>query len=155
MASNTSASEDFVLVAGGPVDQTYVSLNIYGEDLIPEAISQLLGCQATHMIYQGDRRTPNSAPYQRSAWLLSQKEKAPITAEPIIQGLLSRVSNDLDLWQELASKYEIQLRISIHMEGWNQGFDLSSEMIQQIAAVGAKIVFDIYAYADDDVEDKA
>ncbi|MEO0988782.1 MAG: hypothetical protein AAFY20_25070, partial [Cyanobacteria bacterium J06639_14] len=57
--------------------------------------------------------------------------------------------------QELASKYEIQLRISIHMEGWNQGFDLSSEIIQQIAAVGAKIVFDIYAYADDDVEDKA
>lgn len=47
----------------------------------------------------------------------------------------------------------MQVRIAIHMENWNKGFDLSAEIIQQIASLGAEMVFDIYAYVDEEVQD--
>lgn len=142
-SSNIPGSSDDVLIAGGAVDKTSITLAIYGDDLIPEQISQLLGYEAEY-IRRGERRSPTASPYQKSAWLLKQKGEAPITAEEIIQEILSKVSADLRIWQELSSRYDVQVRIAIHIEDWNKGFDLSAETIQQIAGLGAKMVFDIY-----------
>ncbi len=152
-SNDRNSSKDFELIAGGPVDETSITLAIYGEDLVPEDISHLLCCQATCHIRRGELRTPRSTPYQQSAWFFEQEGQAPCTAEDIIKKILSNVSTDSALWQALSSRYEVQLRIAIHMENWNKGFDLSAEMIQTIARLGAKMVFDIYAYVDDEVND--
>ena len=151
--SNNLGSSDDVLIVGGAVDKTSITLAIYGDDLIPEEISQLLGCEAEY-IRCGERRSPRASPYKRSAWLLNHKGDSPITAEEIIREILSKISADSGIWKELSSRYDVQVRIAIHMENWNKGFDLSAETVQQIADLGAKMVFDIYAYVDEEVNDE-
>ena len=152
-SSNNLGSSDDVLIVGGTVDKTSITLAIYGDDLIPEEISQLLGYEAKY-IRRGERRSPRASPYKKSAWLFNQKGEAPITAEEIIREILSKVSVDSGVWRELSLRYDVQVRIAIHMENWNKGFDLSAETIQQIADLGAKMVFDIYAYVDEEVKDE-
>ncbi|MDA0865761.1 MAG: DUF4279 domain-containing protein [Cyanobacteria bacterium] len=151
--SDKLSSSDDVLIVGGAVAKTSITLAIYGDDLIPEEISQLLGYEAKY-IRRGERRNPRASPYKKSAWLFNQKGEAPITAEEIIREILSKILTDSGIWKELASRYDVQVRIAIHMKNWNQGFDLSAETIQQIAGLGAKMVFDIYAYVDDEVNDE-
>ncbi len=145
-------SSDDVLIIGGAVDKTSITLAIYGEDLIPEEISRLMGCE-TECIRRGERRSPRANPYKQSAWLFNKKGEAPTTAEEIIREILSNLSTDAAAWKEISSKYDVQVRIAIHMENWNKGFDLSAETVQQIANLGAKMVFDIYAYVDDEVNE--
>jgi hypothetical protein len=149
-SSEKLGSSNDVLIVGGAVEKTSITLAIYGDDLIPEEISQLLGYEARH-IQRGERRSSRASPYKKSAWLFNQKGEAPITAEEIIREILSKISADSGIWKELSSKYDIQVRIAIHMENWNKGFDLSAETIQQIAGLGAKMIFDIYAYVDEEV----
>jgi hypothetical protein len=48
-SSGNLGSLDDVLIVGGAVDRTSITLAIYGEDLIPEEISQLLGCEARYV----------------------------------------------------------------------------------------------------------
>lgn len=141
-----------LMILGGSVDKTSVCLGIYGEELNPDNISKLLSCQPTKAHHCGIRQYSNSkyAPYKRGAWLLQLKGYAPITAEELIIDLLSRVPTNFLLWQELSAIYDIQVRIGIHMKGWNKGFNLQAQTVQRISELGASMVFDIYAYGDEE-----
>jgi Domain of unknown function (DUF4279) len=139
-----------VLIVGGPVEKTSVSLCLYGEDLNPDEISGVLSCQPTRAHRRGDLKHHNLrfAPYRTGMWSLNLKGFAPITAAELIQGLLSRVSTDAQVWQELSAAYEVQLRIAPHMETWNTEFYLHPQTIQRISELGAIVVFDIYAHGE-------
>lgn len=141
-----------LLILGGSVDKTSVCLAVYGEELNPDEISKILNCQPTKAHRRGARQDSNSkyAPYTKGAWLLNLKGFAPITAEELIIDLLSRVPTNSLLWQELSAIYDVQVRIGIHMKGWNKGFNLNSQTVQRISELGASMVFDIYAYGDEE-----
>ncbi|MBD2594236.1 DUF4279 domain-containing protein [Nostoc spongiaeforme FACHB-130] len=144
-----------LLILGGSVDKTSVCLGVYGEELNPDNISKLLSCQPTQAHHRGARQdsNPKYAPYKKGAWLLKLKGSAPITAEELIIDLLSRVSTNSILWQELSAIYDAQVRIAIHMKGWNKGFNLTAQTVQRISELGASMVFDIYAYGnEEDIE---
>lgn len=142
-----------VLILGGPVDKTSLTLAIYGENLNPDEISSILNCQPTKAHRRGDLRfsNPRYAPFRTGAWLLNLKGLAPITAEELIEDLLSRVPTEPQVWQQLSAAYSVQLRIAIHMDGWNKGFDLTAQTIQRVSELEASVIFDIYAYGDDDL----
>ncbi|MBH8572036.1 DUF4279 domain-containing protein [Nostocaceae cyanobacterium CENA369] len=141
-----------VIIVGGLVDKTSVCLAIYGEDLNPDEISKHLGCQPTKAHKRGDRKNLNFkyAPYSKGAWILNLKGHAPITAEELVRDLLLRVPREPEIWRELSATYDVQVRIAIHMEGWNKGFNLTPHTVQCISKIGASIVFDIYAYSDEE-----
>lgn len=54
------------------------------------------------------------------------------------------------VWQKLNQRYTVQVRIALHMDAWNTGFRLSEKIVSRIAAIGAGIDFDLYAYDQDD-----
>ncbi|MBD2447943.1 DUF4279 domain-containing protein [Nostoc sp. FACHB-152] len=141
-----------VLIFGGSVDKTSVCLAVYGEELNPDEISKILSCQPTKAHHRGVRQDSNSkyTPYKSGAWLLNVKRYAPITADELIIDLLSRVPTNSRLWQELSAIYDVQVRIGIHMKGWNKGFNLQGQTVQRISELGASMVFDIYAYGDEE-----
>lgn len=143
--------EDLLLL-GGSVDKTSVCLAIYGEDLNPDEISKILSCQPTKAHLRGASKHLNSkyASYKKGAWLLNLKGSAPITADELIIDLLSRVPTNSVVWQELSKIHDIQVRIGIHMKGWNKGFNLTAHTVQRISELRASIVFDIYAYGDEE-----
>lgn len=146
----TGPSEPRFVTVGGPVDETRVSLALYGADLEPADISRVLQVDPSSSHRRGDARPSRRAvPYKTGAWFLSAEGRAPDAPEKLISSVLDRVPNDEAIWRELASRYEIQLRIGVFVEAFNRGFDLSAELVARIAGTRAMIVFDVYANLDD------
>ena len=141
-----------VATVGGLVTESSATLGIYADGLDPAAVTALLGVAPTRVHSRGDRRGPRSPPFERGAWLLSVRGTAPLGPEEMTTELLDRLPSDAATWATLGDRYEVQLRIAIHVDGGNQGFDLSPAVMRRIAALGATVVFDIYADADGEGE---
>ena len=72
-----------VAVVGGTIDETSVSLCLYGDDLDPDEISRILGVCPTHAHRKGEERRSRSPraqkppPYKSGAWILKVRGQAP------------------------------------------------------------------------------
>jgi hypothetical protein len=134
---------------GGLVDETAVTLAVYGEDLVADDVTRLLGVEPSSSHRRGDRRGPRSAPYKKGAWFLQQRGEAPLGPEELTTTLLDRLPSDEATWIRVGELYEVQVRFGIHFYGWNRGFDLSAALIARIAKLRAKLVYDLYAYDEE------
>jgi Domain of unknown function (DUF4279) len=135
---------------GGVVDETRVSLAIYGDDLDPDAVSAVLGCVPSHSHRKGDHRRQTSRPFSTGAWILTVEGKAPSGPSMLIEELLGRFSSDPTFWRPLSEQYRMSVRVGIHTGGWNRGFDLTAGVVAALARTGVELGFDLYFYGDKD-----
>jgi hypothetical protein len=121
---------------GGPVDRFKITLRILGEDVDPDRISKLLGCQPT----------PSRSTKGRWALSIKSADCSP-DDEPGdgVRILLNRLPSDLALWADLNANYRVDLFCGIFLGSPNQGLGLSPEVSRMLAARGLEIGFDIYA----------
>lgn len=140
-----------LITVGGLIDETRVSLCIYGDDLVPEEISQLLGSVPTHAHRKGDpikSRNPRAlktGTRKTGAWILRVAGKAPKEPEELTMALLNQLPEDDFVWAELSARHDIRLNYGLFIDAWNRGFDLSPELTARIARLRAGMGFDIYA----------
>jgi uncharacterized protein DUF4279 len=130
---------------GGVIDETRVTLGIHGPDLEPNEISSLLGCAPTSAHRRGDPRRNGIAPWPQGAWLLSVEGKAPTEPEELIELLIDRLPSESAIWEQLAAKYTVRITLGLFTGDWNRGFELSPATVSRLAAIGARVGFDIYA----------
>ena len=136
---------------GGPIDETSVSLCIYGEELVPEEVSEFLGCSPTHAHRKGDLPKPSSRhPFKTGAWILKLRGEAPKDAEELTAALLDQLPETESLWAELASRYRVLLWYGLFMNAWNGGLEFSHKTVERIAKTHAEVGFDIYADHEDE-----
>lgn len=153
-----SAEPPRFLTVGGLIDETGVSLCIYGDDLIPEEVSQILGVAPTRAHRRGELmrsrspHAPQSATHRTGVWILALRGQAPREPEELTTALLDQLPEGDGVWVELAARYCIQLRYGLHMEAWNRGFALSPALLTRVARMHAEMDFDIYAYLGDQEE---
>ena len=70
-------SEDEISAeVGGDPDECGVCLAIYGEELDPDEITQLLGCQPTDSHLRGDKKGPRSPGFSKGAWFLDNARRS-------------------------------------------------------------------------------
>ena len=134
---------------GGPIDEVNVTLALYSEELEPEEISRALGVEPTSAHRRGESPGPSSPPAPSGAWLLSEHGRDAELAEAIIDRLLEQLPEDPAVWRDLRMRHDIQVRLGLHMTGWNKGLSIPLKQLTRIAELGASIEFDIYAYGDD------
>ena len=133
-----------------------VTLAIYGDDLDPDAVSARLGCAPTSSFRKGDRRAPHRElpnprpPAMFGAWFLEARGEPPFLADDLVATVLGRLPADEAFWAALRRDYKVELRCGVHWWGWHRGFELSPATVRLIAAIGAPLMYDIYAYQDDD-----
>jgi hypothetical protein len=136
--------------AGGMVDETRVSLAVYGDDLDPETVSGILGCAPSHCHRKGDRHRQTSPPFSMGAWILTVEGRAPQGPSELIGELLGRFPSDPALWRPLIEQYRVSVRVGIHTAGWNRGFDITSAVVAALARTGVGLGFDLYFYGDEE-----
>jgi hypothetical protein len=134
-----------VITVGGPIDETHVTLAVYGDDLDPDAVTALFACSPTHAHRRGDRKGPRSPPARRGAWLLESRGTAPEDPESLTHTLLDKLPVGDDFWTKLHAAYDVQLRFGLFVNAWNRGFGLSAETVARVAALRLPLLFDIYA----------
>jgi hypothetical protein len=138
-----------VAEVGGAVDEVWLTLGVYGEDLDPAEVSALLRCEPTGAHRRGDRRRL-SPPSKTGAWLLRVEGSAPVEPDDLVARLLDRLPGDPAFWAGLTSRYTVQLSFALFVAAWSRGFDLSARSVQRVAALGLTLGFSIYAEADAD-----
>lgn len=135
---------------GGPIDRNKVCLRVFGDDLDPDIISQMLQHDPSYQIRKGEKIVGRHSRYERispvGSWQLvsDQSEKVPI--EKHIFCLLTRLNKNLEVWEELSQKYSVDLFCGLFLdEAFNRGFSLSPEVSQAVAERKIILDFDIYS----------
>lgn len=146
---NEEGECEIIAEIGGYPDECGVCLAIYGEDLIPDEITELLRCQPTDSHLKGDKKGPQSPGFSKGAWFLEVRGEPPNTPEMLTRKILMRVPSDPGIWKMLKKRFDVQIRYGIHMSGWNKGFGLPHDVVAWIAVLGADVEFDLYAYGSE------
>lgn len=135
-------------VFGGHIDSAKVCLRLFGDDLIPNSISEILGAKPDIACLKGETRITQSGTVveKTGKWILngSLPENTPLERQ--IQSLLHKVTDDLDAWHELARRYRVEIFCGVFLEAFNRGFVLSTQLIDQLAKRKLQLNMDLYSH---------
>lgn len=136
----SGAPEDTVWF-GGPVDRWTITLRVHGEELDPDRISAVLGCEPTSAARRG-----NPFP-RRGRWLLAIKSENCAESDDVEDGvrmLLARLPSDADVWIPLTDTYSVSVSCGLFLASSNRGFAISAEVSKMLSDRNLEIGFDVY-----------
>lgn len=128
------------------IGRTAVALRILGEDLDPDEISRLLGGAPSTALRKGDlRQSPSGDVVQRvGMWRLRCEDRSPGDLDCQIQDILARLTDDLDVWRDIARRYRCDVFCGVFMEAGNEGATLDSTTLDLLSDRGLRLALDIY-----------
>jgi hypothetical protein len=126
-------------------------LRFFGDDLVPEEISELLGAEPTSSVRKGEEIVGHATGQIRIAptgrWSLNAARREPEDIEAQVFEILDRLTPNLDAWQSL-SRYEPDLFCGIFMATMNDMLPLSARAIRALGQRGIALKLDIYGTGD-------
>ena len=136
------------------LDRTAAALRIYGRDLDPIEITRLLGNEPTYAQKLGDQiigqKTGRVRIAKTGMWRLSVRDREAGDLDVQISEILANLTEDLEVWREITSKYQADLFCGLFMRHGNEGLSLSAESLVGLGARGIIMELDLYR-GDDDV----
>lgn len=63
-----------------------------------------------------------------------------------------RFSVPPETWSTVRERYDLQLRVALHVTGWAKDLAFSPATMRLIAATGAELGFDLYFYGDEQTD---
>lgn len=133
-------------------DYTKASLRIFGDDLVPEEISKLLGATPTKSERKGEvsvgKSTGNERVAKTGSWRLAAATNCEGDLDAQINDLFKQLSFDLDVWRDLAAKYRIDVFCGVFMKTGNDGLDFSAATLRLLGERGVRLGLDIYSSED-------
>lgn len=136
------------------IKTSVVTLRIYGDDIIPENITAMLGVPPTHAETKGQksvgRRTGAVRIAKSGMWRLCASDRQPEDIDGQIREIFSRIPADVSVWQSITRKYQTNLFCGLFMSETNDGLSISPQSLAFLAERGIELWFDIYAPNDDD-----
>jgi hypothetical protein len=136
---------------GGPIDRFKVTLRVYDEELDPDQISKVLGCEPTNAARRGSSKDPRYP--LKGRWLLEIDSRDLDESDDVEDGvrmLLERLPSDLALWASLTSTYSVSIFCSLILVSQNRGFGISAEVSKLLSDRNLESGFDIYFDAPTD-----
>ncbi len=136
---------------GGTIDRATVSLRIFGQDLEPDELTQLLGCHPSEAHRAGDVVTTVSGRtrvIRQGSWLLNTNESRRCEIAEQIADLLRQLTANLQVWQHITTQFQADIFCGLFLDGWNRGFTLPPEVMRQLSERQLAISCDIYTPAD-------
>jgi hypothetical protein len=133
------------------LSRSTVSLRIFGIDLNPEYITQLLGCEPTEAERKGDTISQRGGKIhiaRTGSWRLSYGNSDSVRLEIKIEGLLNKLTNDMQIWEQITRDYKVDIFCGLFLDGWNEGYEISPSLMKKMGDRNLKIGFDIYGPTD-------
>lgn len=123
------------------------SLRVLGDGLEPEEVSALIGRTPTRQARKGDKieGKKGDAVEPTGSWILDSALSGGTEIEEHIEVLLASLSNDMDEWASLTSRFSASIHCSLFLDQYNEGFELSPRIAQALAERGLVAAFDIYS----------
>jgi hypothetical protein len=135
------------------LSKTVASLRIIGDDLVPDEVTKLLGCEPNIKMIIGEpfswgkQGKPRLA--KSSMWRISATDQLPGDLDKQIEEMLSLLTNDLTVWSQLSKKYKIDIFCGLFMESDMEGISLSAKSMLALGERGIEIDFDMYGSCEE------
>ncbi|AMO72354.1 DUF4279 domain-containing protein [Sphingorhabdus sp. M41] len=132
----------------GTVSETSVGLRFFGDDLNPDEITIKLGCEATIGVQKGGTwLTAKGATKiaRTGSWRRHTPRLSPGDLDRQIELLLSQMSDDLGIWNDLTSRFQADIFTGLFLKDQNEGISLSPLTLVAIGSRGLKLDLDIYS----------
>jgi len=137
----------------GAFESSRASLRVFGDDLIPDEISAALGAAPTKSEIRGEvLRSINGRERvaKCGSWRLHAAEAKPEDTNAQVRELLAKLSSDLNIWRDIAKRFEVDLFCGWFMSGSNDGVELAPETLLALGERGIALSLDIYAPDEDE-----
>lgn len=129
------------------IQKSVATLRIFGDTLLPEVITGLLGSEPTVATIKGQIiRHPSGREqvHRQGSWRLEAPPCEPENLDQQVSWLLSKLTSDLEVWAGLNKQFKVDLFCGLFMGGSNEGFSLSSSTMLALGSRGIEIGFDVY-----------
>ena len=118
---------------------------------MPAEVTALLRCEPSRSHARGD--AAESGDHRRVArfgfWGLQADETAPADLDGQVAGLLSRLTDDVAVWQRLRAQYELDLFSGWFMTRWNEGVTIGAGTLAALGARGVVLSIDLWGWNGD------
>lgn len=128
--------------------QSAASLNVSSDELEIAHVSHLLEAEPD-LAYEKrkERVLPNGNRIiaHTGLWSRSAEYRIPGDLDGQIAELFTPLSQDLDHWLDVSSRYRIRIFCGLWLKDENEGIDLDPQTLIEVALRNASIEFDIYS----------
>ena len=138
------------------IHHSIVTLRIYGDDLVPQDITRMLGAQPSHACTKGEMgkkmaglKVGDLRVAKTGMWRLCASNREPEDIDGQIREIFSQISADVAVWQNLTKNYQVNLFCGLFMTKTNDGLSISPQSMAVLAERGIELWFDIYAPDED------
>ncbi len=136
------------------IAKTVATLRFFGDDLDPDEITRLLGCQPTTAERKGGLWTTKRGVEKispRGSWRLEADDCVPGNLDVQIEYLFSKLISDLNVWNDLAKRLQADVFCGLFLDEANEGLALEPKTL---AALGERnLVLGLDIYSEQDGED--
>ena len=143
---------------GGPMEWFSITLRISDENLIPDEVSKVMGCEPDESQRKGKPVLREDGTVMRIAtfgtWRLTLKPEDTDEwdcAEAMML-VLRRLPSAVGLWRRLARKYKVDFFVGLSMPSKNKGLGLPAEVMKYLGDRGIKAGFDVHYDGDSEAE---
>lgn len=132
--------------------RSVASLRIFGDDLIPEEVTNLLGCAPTNSYPKGFvqvMRSGRELVRKTGGWFLDASPAEPENLDGQVTELLSQLTSDMSIWSGLAQRFTLDLFCGWFMGGSNEGVSVAPNTLRALGERGIELSLDIYGPDDE------
>lgn len=136
---------------GGSFSRAFFLLEIYRDDLDPQAITDVLGISPTKSYRKGDERPKGSQYYRTGGWILDSGEQQLADddgGDKRLQDWLASLPSDATIWKSLQS-YEPRVRLVLYTDQMNAEFRLRPLAANELSKRGLTLLIDPYLELDE------
>lgn len=137
----------------GPFGYSQATLRIFGDSLVPEDISRLLGCEPTTSQRLGERvvgeRTGTVRAARKGQWHLQAMRREPEGLSEKIDELLGKLTSDMRAWATIRETCRVDLFVGLFMNSGNNGLALSPSHLLALGDRGIELGLDVYDPSED------
>jgi hypothetical protein len=134
------------------LSKTAATFRVFGDDLEPDEITKLLGKKPDRAERKGEERlTPNGKKLiaRTGSWRIKVERRAPGDLDGQIAELLEGMTDDLSAWQQVTSRFQVDIFCGLFLEGTNEGLPISAASTALLGSRGISLDFDIYYDGND------
>jgi hypothetical protein len=126
------------------LEHTTVSIRFAGKDLDPVRLSELLRFTRTVTTQSIVRSRKNGT----VIWSISYEGNEKLSVVEKIEALLAMFTKEKSAWAQARENVKADIFCGLFLDGWNQGFGLTPELMREISDRNLEIGFDVYAPTD-------
>jgi hypothetical protein len=132
--------------SGGPVPWFSISLSITADDLDPDEVTRLLGVDADEARRRGVRDPRGRMP-PVGAWVLRLRrdQTSEWDVAVAISMVLDRIPASAEAWNLARAHANARVLVGLHLDAFNRGLELSTDLMRRLADLGLRLDLDIYA----------